>query len=191
MATKKKTEKQAVVETPVILEAETLVAPVEKVVPVVRKRKTLSDLDLGALVSVKSYFYGLLHYRSQAGYVVNWKDFGDVQWVPIREIIVMRSEQPNFFVNGWIVPIGEDAQDIIDILQLNQYYRDASLYGKFDEIFNIKPEDVEAMYKKLNPAMKDTVIRRAYALIHEGTLDSRKMIDALTKATGCDFTDER
>lgn len=144
----------------------------------------LKDLDLKELVEVQSVCYGQLHYISREGYTVDWREFGDVQLMPVGELLKMRNQQPDFFSMPWVKPIGESAGDVIEYLQIGKYYVAIDGINNFDEIFSYDVEDFRSIVSKLSPALKEAVARRAYSLIQTGQLDSRKMIAAVEEVTG-------
>jgi hypothetical protein len=153
----------------------------EKTAPKKRTKSKLAQIDMNELIEVRSCVYGCLYYKSRAGYTVTWSDFGIVQILPASELLIMRNEQPAFFVNNWIAIVADNAREIIEALQLERYYKDISFAEDMDEIFDYNPDELKAALGKMNAAMKETVARRAYALIQEGTLDSHKAIEMLER----------
>lgn len=148
------------------------------------KRKSLSSFDQNELVELKSCFYGQLIYISRAGYSLTFPEFGAVELIPIKELITMRNEQPVFFRNGWVVPVSKNAQEIIDALQLTRYYKNISIFENFDDIFEMEIGDLISLIKNMAPAMKENVARRAFQLKNDGVIDSAKIIEAISEATG-------
>ncbi|MEG1562308.1 MAG: hypothetical protein RR365_01025 [Bacteroides sp.] len=157
------------------------------------KKKTsgakLPRLDMTELVELQSCFYGKLFYRSRSGYTLTWAEFGNIQMIPIGELATMRNEQPTFFVNNWVRVVSDNADEVIMGLQLDRYYKDISIFEDFDEIFKYAPEELKSVISKMNVATKETVARRAYALIKDGTLDSNKIIEVLEAELGFELRD--
>jgi len=152
--------------------------------------KKLTQLNMSELVEIKSCCYGTLFYKSNAGYTLTWSDFGATQAIPISELVTMRNEHPGFFTNNWVAIVSDNAKDVISTLQLDRYYKDISVFESFDDIFGYKPKELKAALSKMNPAMKETVARRAYALIQDGVLDSHKTIEILEQELGFELSDE-
>ena len=178
-----------VVETPVV---ETIVEAQEtksETKAVTAKKtpttRTLEKIDPNELIEVQSCTYGELTYISRkTGYQIIWDDFGCTNPVTVGDLIDMRNGQKRFFEEPWIVLLGDRAPIIIDYLQVGKYYKNISKLEDFDEIFNYEPADIPAVVKELSQGTKEIIARRAYALIQDGELDSRKMIEAIESATG-------
>lgn len=148
------------------------------------KRKSLTAFDQNELIELKSCFYGKLIYRSHAGYALEWPEFGTVELIPFSELITMRNEQPAFFRNAWVVPVSDNANEVISALQLERYYTGLSMLENFDDIFAMDVDDMKALISGLSNQMKENVARRAYALYEDGTIDSVKVIEAVEESTG-------
>lgn len=164
---------------------------VEKEVPKPQpKPKVLAKIDPNELIDVQSCVYGELIFVSRkTGYRIIWDDFGSTNPVTVGDLIDMRNGQKRFFEEPWLVLLGDRAPVIIDYLQVGKYYKNINKLEDFDEIFNYKPSEISAVIKDLTTGTKEIIARRAYALIKEGSLDSRKMIDEIEKATGFSIQD--
>lgn len=153
-------------------------------------RKKLKPVDRNELVEVKSCVYGSLEYISYGtGNSIKWNTFGDTNWVTVADLMEIRNSQRIFFERQWIMPVGDNANDVIAYLQLEKYYKTFSSLESFDEIFNYDPSDIPAVIEKLSDSTRETIARRAYALIETGELDSNKMITALQDSLGYDLTE--
>ena len=153
-------------------------------------RKTLSSLDPNELVELASRAEGRLIYVSTSGYTIEWSEFGDVHLVPVSEIIKMRNEQPSFFRNHWVYPVSDNADTIIEALQLSRYYNRLVDLKDFDEIFSYEPSQIAGVLKDCPKHMLENVARRASHLVDMGELDSISVIDAIEKATGFKIKDQ-
>ena len=152
--------------------------------------KVLKKIDPNELIDVQSCIYGELTYISRkTGYTIIWEDFGAVNMVTVGDLIDMRNGQKRFFEEPWIMLLGERAPIIIDYLQVGKYYKNISKLEDFDEIFKYDPSEIPAVLKDVSQGTKEAIARRAYALIQEGELDSRKMIEQIEKATGFTIQD--
>jgi hypothetical protein len=162
--------------------------PIPSSKPTVSAKKKLATVKKDDQVMVKSCVYGQLTFISRSnGNSVVWNEFGDVAYMSVEDLIDMRNTQRAFFEKNWVIPVGDNAEAVIQSLQLEKYYETFSTFEDFDKIFSYNPEDIPAVMEKLSDSMKETVARRAYALIKDGTLDSVKMIDALEKELGYDL----
>lgn len=172
--------------------AEEVVEAPEK--PAQKKRasraKSLSALDPNELVELSSCVEGKLVYVANSGYTIEWSEFGDVHLVPISEIIKMRNEQPAFFRNHWVYPVSENANIVIEALQLERYYNKLYDLKDFDELFDYDPDQLTGILKDATVYMKENVARRAAQLVATGELDSVAVIDAVEHATGFKIKDQ-
>lgn len=149
-----------------------------------KQTKSLSSMDPNELVELSSCFVGTLIYVSRSGYSITWSEFGDVHLVPVSELIKMRNEQPAFFSNHWVYPISDNAQDVIESLQLERYYKGFEGIGSLDELFDCAPEKMVEVLRNASDGVKENVARRAAQLVANGDIDSIAIIDAVEKATG-------
>lgn len=149
------------------------------------KKIGLPKVSLNDLVEVQSCVYGELIYVSkQTGNRILWDDFGSSNPMTIQELLDMRNAQRKFFEAVWITLVGDNAQSVIDYLQVGRFYNKISSIDDFDEIFNYDPADIPSIVGNMSASMKEIIARRAYALVQDGALDSRRMIDAIESATG-------
>lgn len=158
---------------------------VEAAAPPVKRRLTMHDIDVNELVEVQSCCYGELIYISRkTGYRVQWPEFGTIQPLTVDELITMRNSQPAFFRNGWVRFVGDNAKDIAHYLQVDRYFAQDLPYEQFDDVYELSPEQILTVVGGLSNAMKESIARRAIDLINDGTIDSRKKIEAIETATG-------
>lgn len=154
------------------------------------QKKKITPVDRNELVEVRSCVYGELNYVSRStGNRITWKTFDDPNWVTVGDLMEMRNSQRDFFEKNWIVLVGDNANDVMQYLQVDRYYKMVTSTENFDDIFKYSPDEIPGVVSKLSDSMKETVARRAYALIRNHELDSRTMITALEEALGYDLTD--
>ena len=159
--------------------------PVVEQAPVVEKKpiyRTLRKVSPDELVDVQSCTYGNM-------LRVEWEDFGDIQTMTVGELQIMKGSQPLFFERKLIMIVGENAKDVIDYLQLNKYYADFGSIDEIDAIFEASPEEIKRIVANLPDKAIETIARRAYALIEDGTIDSQRVINALQDSLGYELVD--
>lgn len=183
--TTQKTTQPAVTE----VEQTNATADVSTKAPSPRKkvRPTLADVNLTDLVEVRSCVYGGLVYIANNGYRVDWDEFGASQYMTVQDLMTMRNTQKSFFVNNWVCLCGDNAADVTSFLQLDRYTNKSIDPDTIDDVFEMSPPELRAALESYSPAMRDVVVRRAYALIQDGTLDSNKLIDVIEDVTGYDL----
>ena len=150
-------------------------------------RPTLADVNLNDLVEVRSCVYGGLVYIANNGYRVDWDEFGASQYMTVQDLMTMRNTQKSFFVNNWVCLCGDNAADVTSFLQLDRYTNKSIDPDTIDDVFEMSPSELRAALESYSPAMRDVVVRRAYALIQDGALDSNKLIDVIEDVTGYDL----
>jgi len=186
MATTKKTVTKKSSVTTTDEKVATVVAPTP-VAPVIKK---LERIDPNEIIDVQSCTYGELIYVSKKnGYTILWDDFGCVNPVTVGDLIDMRNGQKKFFEEPWIVLTGDRAPIIMEYLQIAKYYNNFNKIEDFDEIFSYEPDELKSVVSSMSDSMKEVVARRAYALVHEGSLDSNKLIVAIEESTGYKIQD--
>lgn len=169
--------------------------PVVEQAPVIEKKpkpvyRTLRKVSPDELVDVQSCTYGnMLYISKRTGNRVEWEDFGDIQTMTVGELQIMKGSQPLFFERKLIMIVGENAKDVIDYLQLNKYYADFGSIDEIDAIFEASPEEIKRIVANLPDKAIETIARRAYALIEDGTIDSQRVINALQDSLGYELVD--
>lgn len=162
----------------------------ETVASSVKKKMSLPKVDLNDLCEVTSCFIGEVVYKSRSGFRMTWGDYGATQYLPVSELLTMRNEQPKFFINNLIKLTGDNAEAVSAFLQIDKYYKPLNDIGDVDEVFEMEPEEIPNVLGKLTDSMKENVARRAYMLIQNGEIDSKKTIDALSNTLGFDLNEE-
>lgn len=171
-------------ETAVIAEIEEIAEKEKKKdKPTVYKNKSKSKYELTDEILVRNGSSGKLFYSSkkQNGYEIVWEEFGSENYVEYGELIDVRNRYPAFYEkNWWLI---EDA-DVLESLGVAKYYQNILKIEDFEALFYDTPEDIIAKITPLSDGLKTTIANRAHELYYEDKIDSRKVMDALEKATG-------
>ena len=153
--------------------------------------KKLEPVALDEMIDVQSAVFGQLIWISKkTGYQLIWNEFGECIPMSVADLIDMRNGTREFFERNWVVLCGERAQAIMDYLQISKFYKNFRSIQELDEIFTYEPDEISSVIGEMKPDTKENVARRAFALVASGELDSRKVIDAVEKATGFDLSVE-
>ena len=184
-STKKKTTTQtAKAKTKPVVEKKTPKADS----PPAKKKLTLADVSLNELVEVQSCYYGnLIYVSSKTNAKTKWSEFGVSEYMPVEEVMVMRNSQPAFFRNQWVRLVGDNAEDVMNFLQLQRYYPKATQFDDFEEIFDKTPAKIKEIVSEFTDSMKESFARYAHSLVQSGEIDSIKKIEAIEDATGFDL----
>ena len=154
----------------------------------VKAIKTKVELPLNMEVDVINGFHGRLTYvGKQSGITVDWEGFGDVQSIELKEIKSAFASQKKFFKENWWL---FDDPDVIEFLRAEEFYKNALNSENFDDIFKMKPEEIEQIISGMTKGQKRSLGYRAIELINSGELDSRKTIDVLQKFIGFEIIEE-
>lgn len=191
--TRKTTAKKAtppVAETPVVEAAKETTA-VESVAPAAAETLTQDTLvpvrcNLRNTAHVQD---GVLIYKNDStGARYIWNDFGDVCYIPFRELVNMKGKQSRFFTDGWIsidnyldFTLAEAVITALGVEDTMGYMRNK----KFDNITDIlKISDVAELEKELR-AMPNTlypiIAKTAKEMVATGELRDINVLFAIRK----------
>ena len=157
------------------------VKAVENVAP--KKKNIPTDY----MIPVKSGVQGILVYVSKKTYgdEVEWRSYGDVEYIEYGELVSMRNTSKSFFENNWIFFDDSDdytAQELYEMLKVDKYYKNTVLGEDLDSVFEMTPEEIEKNITPLSKGVKETIALSARTKIESGDLDSNKRIKALESA---------
>lgn len=201
MANTKKSTTTTVSKDESITKSETKTESVSEVKEKKIKPKQKLSLNDNVSISVSSNVPGLLTYvNHKTGDIYKWSTFGEVQSLYVSDIRAMKSNQPRFLEENWIMIEGiadldeayedVDIDEVLDALKVSHYYENALCPKTINEIFNWSPDDIKIKVPKMKQSTKDTIVIRANELIAEGILDSNKKIKALEESLGCELVVE-
>ena len=151
--------------------------------------KKPAKVKLDEFVNVQSSVVGKLIWKSKkTGYKLTWDAYGDINPMQVSDLLDMRNDAKYMFIANWVVLLGDRAQDILEYLQVAQYYKDVLSPEDLEEIVLGDPKDLEAALRTMKDSAKEALVYRARALYGEGKLDSSKTIKAIREATGVDIS---
>lgn len=148
------------------------------------------------LIKIRSGFYGKIYYKNPiTRETIVLENQGEEQIVPLRELRAMRTAQPAFFKNQWIiitgVADGEDCSattyDILKSLVAVEYYKNFIDPDKFDEVCDWQEGQISEKISMLSPKVKENLIVALNGFIASGRLDSIRKIKAFEKALDCEL----
>lgn len=160
------------------------------------KAKTIQSsakIPLDTVVPVICNVVGGAIYESQKikGYVVQWDDYGSVEYMELSELVSMRNTARRFFEDNWIVL--EDTEDftavqLYDFLKVTKLYENIFTPETIDSVFELSPKDIIKIVSTLSNGMKSTIATRAKNKIDAKELDSNNKIEALEEALNVKFS---
>lgn len=149
----------------------------------------MREVQMTDVVEVKSCVYGMLKWKSPSIGMIVWDSFGESNYLTVANLFEMRNRDRSFFEKNWICIEGANAPAVLDFLQVSRFYKGLVAIEDYDELLFGDADEAKIRIEKLPPAVKETIARRAYALIGEGRLDSRRMIEAVEETTGFDLSE--
>lgn len=169
---------------------------VEKAQPKNAKRKDTRiplDVEVPCLCNVKG---GLIYTSTRAGGMnAEWSDFGDLQYLDVRELLLMRNNQKRFFNDNWISLKDTDdgeytANDIYKFLRVDDKYGDFYDADNIESFFDLNEKQMADKVSKMSRGMKDLVAVMALDKIENDEIDSVKKRRAIIKVLGLDVSED-
>lgn len=149
-----------------------------------KKPQKLRVLDQNSLVEMKSNYTGILYFEARSGASRKWPAFGMTQYMPVSEVVTMRNEAPDFFRNCWVTPVGDNAQAVIESLQLDRFYGKAQDFLSFDDLVNMPVETLKELVATMSADSVANIARRAYSMVQTKEIDSITRVKELEDALG-------
>ena len=142
------------------------------------------SIDDNQYVTVKNGCHGVLIYKSKrTGETFKWDEYCSEQEMQLRELKDAKNSSRKFFESNWFI-FDDDNQWVVDYLGMRRYYANAIGCGKFDDLFKLPLDEMTGQIKAMSKGQKDSVAHRAYQLIVDGEIDSRKCISTLEELLG-------
>ena len=169
---------------------------VEKTQPKVTTKKDERiplDVEVPCLCNVKG---GLIYTSTRAGGMnAEWSDFGELQYLDVRELLLMRNSQKRFFNDNWISLKDTDdgeytAEEIYKFLRVDDKYGDFYDADNIESFFDLNEKQMIDKVSKMSRGMKDLVSVMALDKIENDEIDSVKKRRAVIKALGLEIGED-
>lgn len=148
------------------------------------KREINNDTMIECISGVSGLFYKS---NLTPGYIVEWNSIGDVQYLPYRELISIRSSQRRFFEDNWIFIPDEE---VLKKLGIERYYVNSIKSGNIEDVFKMNPDKIREFVPKLPNGTKESLATCAKQKIRSGELDSIGVLKALEDTLNVELTDK-
>lgn len=160
----------------------------EKEVAEIPKKKKNRKVPLDTMIGVTNNVSNTLIYVSKhmVGYSVEWERYGETQYMELSELNAMRSTDPRFFRDNWVILEDTDeytADEIYSTLGVANYYKHYVTPTTIDELFDKTAPEIESEVAQFSKGMQKTVYARAKALMAAGKFDSIQKLDAIKRAS--------
>lgn len=157
------------------------------------KKKSKVEIPSNTIIPVKSGVHGILTYSSKKtyGYIVDWDDYGSVEFLEYGELLSMRNTQRSFFENNWIfIEDTEDftAEEIYRALAIDKFYSNIITGNDLDALFVMSPDDIKKTVSILSNGVKQNIAAVAKSKIESGEFDSINRIKALEQSLNLVFS---
>lgn len=155
---------------------------------VTQKKIVPKKVDQNHIVKVISGFPGRLVYKDpRTGEKYIWPMFGSVQEMEIRTLRTARYSYKIYFVNNWFM---FDEEWVPEYLGVSNCYKNAIGVNGFDEIFDLKGDELRERIGQLSDGQKQSVAFRARTLIAENKIDSLSAISILEETLGIELIEK-
>ncbi|MEK5036305.1 hypothetical protein MKY96_33170 [Paenibacillus sp. FSL R7-0302] len=147
-------------------------------------KKTKVEVDRNQLVECKNVTNGSLTYISRNGYVAEWGNFGDVEYLPVSELMTMKASQGRFLNEPWLII--ED-EEVAQFLGLKKVYERIVAADEITALFSKSPKEIEEILATAPKGTKDLVADKAREMVANETLYDTRIMKVLDKALNIDL----
>jgi hypothetical protein len=140
------------------------------------------QLNKDMLVPVASFTTGhLVYINTRNGMEWNWHGFGATDDIELGELITMKSAQPKFIYEPWLIILNDE---VVDYLGLTSFYETLMKPDDVDRVFSLPDKEMEELLTNAPSGVKRVVALRAKELIEKNEFDSirkKNIIERLFK----------
>ncbi len=151
------------------------------------------DVEVPCVCNVKG---GLIYTSTRNGGMnAEWSEFGELQYLDIRELLLMRNSQKRFFNDNWISLKDTDdgeytADEIYKFLRVDDKYGDFYDADNIETFFDLNEKQMADKVSKMSRGMKDLVSVMALDKIENDEIDSVKKRRAIIKVLGLEISED-
>ncbi len=141
-----------------------------------KSQKWQANLD--RMICVENVSPGKLIYKSkrQMGYKIVWNEPGDTNYVELEELVNLKNTNTRFVREPWIRIVEEDEYEILQYLNVLQFYRGILGIDNLASILKLTDKhtfkDFKAKFDRLPKSYKESAVTIAAEMIKNGSLDS-------------------
>ena len=181
--TSRKTTATAKEKVAPVLEEKQETVEVEAPKPVERAKKRL-EINRDDLIECRSAVSNLVYVSKRTSEKFEWKEYGDVQYITLGELITMKSTQPRMLKEGWLIVDDEEA---IEQLGLAKMYGNLFEIDDIDEFFDLSEREIKRILTNMPRGFKKSLATFARERIQSGDLDSNRKIKLLEELLDVDL----
>ncbi len=169
--------------TEVEVQEDKTVTVVEAPQPETRAKKRL-EINRDDLIECRSAVNNLIYVSKRTSEKFEWKEFGDVQYITLGELIAMKSTQPRMLKEGWLIVDDEEA---IEQLGLAKMYGNLFEIDDIDEFFKLDEREMKRILTNMPRGFKNSLGNFARERIQSGVIDSNRKIKLLEELLDVDL----
>lgn len=156
-------------------------------------KKILRRVPPTTLVPVMSNCSNPLIYNSrrQNGYIVEWEEYGTIEYMEVSELIAMRSTALRFYRDNWIVVLdcedGDEpytADEIYNTIGVANYYKDVVTPRNIDDLLCKPANVIRKRLSGLSVGLRRTVYEYAKNKQESGEFDSIERLNTIKEMAG-------
>jgi hypothetical protein len=148
----------------------------------VKKKRTI---ERDEVVACRNLTSGKLIYISKkTGLETVWSVYGDEEYLEVGELLTMRSSQPKFLKNPWLII---DDEDVVEYLGLKSIYDSILPVDELDNFFNCSVNEARDILPKLPKGLRDLLAEKARQGIQDGNLNNLQLIRLLEQELKLDL----
>jgi hypothetical protein len=137
-------------------------------VPITRPKR--KEIDKNELVPVLNCTNGTLVYISKkTGAEYRFSEFGGIEYLEVSELTTMKSSQPKFLNEPWLIIMHDD---VVDYLGLTKLYEKIIEPKNIESIFKYSDEKFGEVIKQVPSGIKQLIISKAMEKLRNKTFYS-------------------
>ena len=164
-------------------EVKAVVAEAPKTKPETRVKKRL-EINRDDLIECRSAVSNLVYVSKRTSEKFEWKEYGDVNYITLGELITMKSTQPRMLKEGWLIVDDEEA---IEQLGLAKMYGNLFEIDDIDEFFALSEKEIKRILTNMPRGFKNSLGNFARERIQSGVIDSNRKIKLLEELLDVDL----
>lgn len=135
-------------------------------------------------VMVKSAIRNVVFKSPRSGIEYNWLDRGDVESMPINDIIAMENKSKRFLHTPWLIIEDERVQQALGLERLYNLIRKVE---NVDEIVTLEKEELKKIFNELPNDYRKGFIQEIYIKVKTRELRDMRIIDNLEEILKVDL----
>lgn len=153
---------------------------------------TRRRIDNDETVTIMNVSSGQVFYTSKkSGLSFEMLEYGDVIDLDFGELKYMRASHPRYLTYPMIAIVGENAEDVVEQLGLQNVYETMIFPEDLDYVLNeMNIDEFKEVFNKATEGMKILIISTVRKRVEEGTFDSFSKIQAIEELMGISIIEE-